>query len=175
MSNNQIVSREEQIRQGIIPVPKNNYLPARPEGSFEFRDHDRSILSSAVNAASAMMTERQMTHIVKSDDTAVTQAQASLVYSAVYAFASALITGGMILLSWSKYGRTDNRGDYALLWLLLWGLCVLIALIVNRAQGLHYSASGIAHHELDSREAIAKYAIDKHVGLIEQRWRIDQA
>ena len=171
MSN--VVSREEQIRQGLIRPP-TNYLPARPIGNFEFHDNERGILKGAVDAAGEMMTHRQMTHIVRSDDTAVTQAYASLIYSAAYAFAAALITGGIILTAWLKYGTQDNGGDYALVWLLLWGLSILAALIVNRSQGLYYSSSGIAHHEIDSRERIAMYAMDKHIELIEKRWRLDK-
>jgi hypothetical protein len=171
MSN--VVSREEQIRQGLIK-PRSNYTPAKPIGSFDFQDNDRGILKSAVDAAGEMMTHRQMTHIVRSDDTAVTQAYASLIYSAAYAFAAALITGGIILIAWIQYGADDNGGDYMLAWLLLWGLSILAALIINRSQGLHYSSSGIAHHEISSREAIARYVIDKHVELIEKRWKIDK-
>lgn len=115
-----------------------------------------------------------MTHIVRSDDTALTQVQASLVYSAAYAFAAALITGGIILTAWMQYGTGDDGSNYVVLWLLLWGLSVLIALIVNRAQGLHHSSTGIAHHEIESRERLAMYAIDRHVELIEKRWRLDQ-
>jgi len=174
MSDNQIIPYEEQIRRGLVPVPKVNYLPARAEGEIEFKDNDRATLSNAISAASQVMTERQTNYIVKSDDTAITQAKASLLYSVAYAVASALITGGLVLISWSRYGRSDNGGDYVLVWLLFWGLCILTALIVNRAQGLHYSSSGIAHHEINSRESVAKYAIDKHVELIEKRWRIDK-
>jgi len=86
----------------IVPTPKNNYLPARAEGEIEFKDNDRATLSNAISAASQVMTERQTNYIVKSDDTAITQAKASLIYSVAYAFASALITGGLVLISRSK-------------------------------------------------------------------------
>lgn len=168
-----MVTREEQVKQGLIKPPAN-YTPARAIGSFDFHDNDRGILKGAVDAAGEMMTHRQMTHIVRTDDTAVTQAYASLLYSAAYAFASALITGGIIVIAWLRYGAQDNGGDYALAWLLLWGLSVLAALIVNRSQGLHYSSAGIAHHEISSRERVAMYAMDKHIELIEKRWKIDK-
>jgi len=51
---------------------------------------------------------------------------------------------------------------------------VLVALAVNRKQGLYHSATGIAHHEIESREALARYALDKHVDLICARWNIDK-
>ena len=56
MSN--VVSREEQIRQGLIRPP-NNYLPARPIGNFEFHDNERGILKGAVDAAGEMMTKEK--------------------------------------------------------------------------------------------------------------------
>jgi hypothetical protein len=114
-----------------------------------------------------------MSHIVRSDDTAVTQAYASLIYSAAYGFAAALITAGMVLILWIKYGVAGEGGDYALLWLLLWGISILVALIINRLQGLKYSSSGIARHEIDSRERIAMYIVDKHIELIEKRWHVE--
>ena len=155
------------ITQGVkieLPQAPSEVMP---------ESKDEPVMVS-VNAAGEMMTHRQMTHIVRSDDTAVTQAYASLLYSAAYAFAAALITGGIILTAWLRYGAQDNGGDYALAWLLLWGLSILAALIVNRSQGLFYSSSGIAHHEIDSRERIAMYAMDKHIELIEKRWHLDK-
>jgi hypothetical protein len=53
--------------------------------------------------------------------------------------------------------------------MVVWGLACLGALAVNRWQGLHYSPSGIAHHEIDSRERVALHAIDRHAEIIERR------
>jgi hypothetical protein len=174
---NNRVSYEDQQAQGLVRTTSQypyRYVSAQAPGSITFTDVDRGIVNSAVTAAGEMMTHRQMTHIVRSDDTALTQAQASLVYSAAYAFAAALITGGIVLIAWLKYGINGDGDNYVVLWLLLWGLSVLIALIINRAQGLHHSSTGIAHHEIESRERLAMYAIDRHVELIEKRWRLDR-
>ena len=168
-----IVTREEQMRQGLLRPRTSTLVPARAAGNRELSDQDRSILSSSVHAAGEMISRRQMSHIVRSDDTAVTQAYASLIYSAAYGFAAALITGGMVLILWIKYGVAGEGSDYALLWLLLWGISILVALIINRLQGLKYSSAGIARHEIDSRERIAMYVVDKHVELIEKRWHVE--
>src|SRR5689334_3230018 len=108
---NNRVSYEEQQAQGLVRTQHPyRYIPAQAPGSINFTDVDRGIVDSSVTAAGEMMTHRQMTHIVRSDDTALTQAQASLVYSAAYAFAAALITGGIVLIAWLKYGATGD-GD----------------------------------------------------------------
>lgn len=171
------VSYEEQQTQGLIraasPYPYG-YVPAKPPNAIDFTDSDRGIVASSVTAAGEMMIHRQPSPIIRSDDTALMQAQASLVYSAAYAFAAALITGGIVLIAWLMYGTDSDSGHYIVLWLLLWGLAVLIALIVNRAQGLWHSPSGIAHHEIESRERLAMYAIDRHIELIEKRWRLNR-
>ncbi len=63
MRDNQIVSRPEQIQRGLLPPPSNNYITAHPVGHVEFHDHERGIMANAVNAAGAMMTQRQTTHL----------------------------------------------------------------------------------------------------------------
>jgi len=171
---NHRVSYEDQQAQGLVrTAPRPYYVPAKSHGSIDFTDVDRGIVDSSVTAAGEMMTQRQIAHVGR-DDTTLNQAKASLVYSAAYAFAAALITGGMVLIVWLTYGTDSDSGTYIVLWLLLWGLSVLIALIINRAQGLRYSSTGIAHHEIESRERLAMYAIDRHIELIEKRWRLNR-
>jgi len=164
------VTRKEQIEQGLIQPPRNNFVPATTQTNIH--DNDRGVLQSAVTAASDMVAHRQMSHFVRSDDNAVTQAQGSLLYSLAYSLAAAMITGGIILLAWAVHGGSGSR--YAIAFLVIWGICVLVALAVNRGQGLYHSSTGIAHHEITSREDLAKYAIDKHVELIRERWQLDK-
>lgn len=115
-----------------------------------------------------MIAHRQMSHLARSEDTAVTNAQASLLYSAAYAIPAAMITGGILLMAFLVLG--GDLGLYALFWLVIWGICILVALIFNRWQGLWFSPAGLDHHEIQSRERIACHTIDKHVELIEKRW-----
>lgn len=162
------ISRKEQVEKGYI-TPKN-FTP--PSTEITIHDNDRGILTSAVDAASDMVSHRQMSHFVRSDDNAVSQAQGSLLYSLAYSLAAAMITGGIILMAWIVRGGAGS--DYAIAFLVVWGICVLVALAVNRKQGLHHSATGIAHHEIESRERMGMYAIDKHVELIRERWKLDK-
>ncbi len=115
---------------------------------------------------------RQLGHSVKSDDTAITQAKASLLYSVAYAITLGVITAGVCLIGYLSEGGGGTF--YALLWLVSWGVCVLVALAVNRQQGLWFSSAGIAHHEIDSREKVAMHAIDRHIEMIEKRWEFDR-
>ena len=127
-------------------------------------------------------------HIRHQDD-AITNAKASLLYSKAIGTVAALGVTGILFLAWLTYG-----GDVAVYFgLEILGVSgvALVALVVNRGQGLHHSASGIAHHELkvqeklaarhaqtqeyeiDSRERVALYAIDRHVELVKTRWQLE--
>jgi len=79
-----------------------------------------------------------------------------------------LISGGILLLASSVLGGDERH--YALLFLILWGGCFLAALAYNRWQGLWFSPAGLEHHEIDSRERIAMFAIEQHIGLIKAKW-----
>ena len=159
------------VKQGLIQVndhADNRYVSAYGAPRYELSTTDQAMLNSVVIAASEITARRQTNHLVSSDDNAITQAQASLVYSTAYTIPIALITGGICLLGyWNEGG---GGGFYTLLWLISWGICTLIVLALNRQQGLWHSASGIAHHEIESRERVALHAIDKHIALIEKRW-----
>ena len=127
-------------------------------------------------------------HIRQNDD-ALTNAKASLLYSKAIGAVAALGVTGILFLAWLTYG--GDIGIYFGLEILGVSGVALVALVVNRAQGLHHSASGIAHHELkaqeriadrhaqvqeyaiDSAERVALHAIDRHAQLIETRWRLE--
>ena len=164
------ISYEKQEEQGLVRVAKHNYTSAYHPGEIYYNDVDRGIVNGGASAAGDMMTHRQMTHIVRSDDTALTNAKASILYSVAYSVATGFIIGAFVLYMWMT--SKDSDGNlYALLWLLAWGVSSLVALAHNRAQGLHHSSTGIAHHEIQSRENIAIYAIDRHIELIERKWK----
>lgn len=110
----------------------------------------------------------------RSDDDAMTMARATLVVSAAYIVASAMITGGLLLIAYLFRALGDAWGAYVYGGLIIWGLCVLASLYGNRRQGLHHSASGVSHHEIESRERLARHAIDVHANLLLRRWEIDR-
>jgi hypothetical protein len=165
MRKNEIVTRQEQEQMGLIPPQAGRFVPAREQNTLS--DADRSVLGSALGAGADMMTHRQQTHHAHSDDTALTNAFASLFYSLAYAVAFALITGGLLLAGWMFVGGEGQA--WLLAWLVVWGICSLAALAYNRWQGLWFSPPGIAHHEIDSRERVAMHAIDRHADIIEKR------
>jgi uncharacterized membrane protein len=108
------------------------------------------------------------------DDSAITHAKATLLISSAYIIAALMITSGLLLIVWMFRGLGDEFAAYAYAGLIIWGLCILAALFGNRKQSLHHSPTGIAHHELDSRERIAHHAIDTHASLLIRRWEIDE-
>ncbi len=164
------VTYEEQKEMGLIRESDPRFLPAKPQTPHHLSNTDQTLLSDAVGAAAEMTVRHPIGHLVRSDDTAVTQAKASLLYSVAYAVAAGLITAGICFIGYLYEG---SGGDfYALLWLVSWGVCILVALAFNRRQGLWFSSSGIAHHEIESRERVAMHAIDRHVALIEARWKL---
>jgi hypothetical protein len=108
------------------------------------------------------------------DDSAITHAKATLLVSSAYVLAAGMITGGLLLIAFLFRALGDGWGAYTYGGLLLWGICILAVLWGNRRQSLHHSPTGIAHHELDSRERIARHAIDTHADLLLKRWEIDR-
>lgn len=127
-------------------------------------------------------------HIRHQDD-AITNAKASLLYSkAIILVVSIGITAILFLVYLDQGG---DLGIYFGIELVSLSGAALVALLYNRHQGLHHSASGIAHaelrtqtkianrhaevqeYEIDSRERIALHMIDKHAELIEKRWELE--
>ena len=149
------VTYEEQKDLGLIRESAPRFLPAKTHNPRELSTTDQNLLSNAVHAAAEMTARRQMGHLVRSDDTAITQAKASLLYSVAYAFAAALITGAICFVGYLNEG--GGGAFYTVVWLFFWGASVLAALAINRHQGLWHSSTGIAHHEIESRERVATY------------------
>lgn len=151
-------------------------LPRRPDSFITPYRHDditaneQGVITSSLSAAGAVMAHRQMAHLARSEETPITNAFASLFYSIAYSVAGAMITGGLLFLAYNLIG--GEEGLYVLIWLVLWGVCLLAALVYNRWQGLWFSPAGLDHHEIDSRERIAMYGIDRHLTLLERKWQI---
>lgn len=110
----------------------------------------------------------------RQDDTAITHAQATLIVAAGYLVGFLLITVGLIVLAYIFRLLGSDAAVYFLAGLILWGFLNLVALAVNRGQGLWHSPSGIAHHEIDSRERIAELAIRTHAELLKERFRAER-
>src|SRR5678816_1732044 len=90
------ITIEEQERLGLRdPKPANYVVPYSPG---EITAHEQGVIGSALSAAGTVMSGRQMSHLAKSDDTALTNAFASLFYSLAYSVAGALISGGLLIL-----------------------------------------------------------------------------
>lgn len=110
----------------------------------------------------------------RQDDDAITHAKATLLISAAYIVAAAMITTGLLLIVWLFRGLGDGWATYAYTGLIVWGVACLLALWGNRRQALHHTPSGIAHHELDVRERVARHAIDTHADLLIRQWEIER-
>jgi hypothetical protein len=104
-----------------------------------------------------------------SQDNAVTLAQGSLWYSAVYmaVFAVVVAAGGGLV--WWMRPKVDLF-LVVLVALLAWGLASYAILSYNREQGLHHSPTGVEHHRLDVQETVALHVIDSNVYLLERKW-----
>lgn len=148
----------------------DRFVPARP--GRELTDAERSVLQASLGAGADMMTHRQQTHHAGSTDNAITLAVGSLIYSGAIALAAALITAGVVFLAYMTLG--GDGGRWAVVWLVLWGLGVLAALLWNRRQGLYHSPAGLAHHEIDSRERVALETMHRHADIIERRLELEQ-
>ena len=162
-----MITIEEQEEMGVRRPSSRTYIT--PYSRSEITPSEREVMGQVVTAAGQMISHRQMSHLARSDDTAITHAIASLIYSVAMGSAAALITAGILFIAYNFLG--GEEGLYAIAWLVTWGICILLALLRNRHQGLWHSATGIAHHEIDSRERIAMHAIDRHIDLLEKRWK----
>jgi hypothetical protein len=108
----------------------------------------------------------------RQDDNAITHAKATLLVSAAYIAAAGMITLGLLLIVWLFKGLGERFAPYAYTGLVVWGVACLLALWGNRRQALHHTPSGIAHHELDVRERVARHAIDTHAELLIRQWEL---
>lgn len=110
----------------------------------------------------------------RQDDDAITHARATLLIAAAYILAAGMITLGLLLIVWLFRGLGERFAPYAYVGMIVWGLCILAALWGNRRQSLYHSPTGIAHHELDIRESIARHAIDTHANLLLRQLEVNK-
>ncbi|GIV77451.1 MAG: hypothetical protein KatS3mg050_1845 [Litorilinea sp.] len=102
----------------------------------------------------------------RQEDDALTQAKATLLVALAYIVAFAMITAGLMLIVWMFRGLGDSFAGYAYAGLLLWGVLALLALAINRRQGLRHSPPGIALREIEMRERVALTALQLHAQLL---------
>jgi hypothetical protein len=164
-----VVTIEEQEELGVRRPSSRTYVT--PYSRSEITPSEREIMGQAVSAAGQMMSHRQMTHLARSEENPIQNAVASLIYSAAYGFAGALITGGLLVLLFIAFG--GNEEVYLILFFIFWGICWMAAFYLNRKQGLYHSPSGLEHAEIQSRERIAKFVVKEYIGLLEKKWRLD--
>jgi hypothetical protein len=145
----------------------NTFVPALPTRT------PQTITTLAPIEVGNLLPQAAQTGHARQDDDAITHAKATLLVASAYIIAAGMITLGLLLIIWLYRGLGEGWGLYTFTGLIVWGLCVLASLWGNRKQSLWHSPSGIAHHELDSRERLARHAIDTHAHLLLKRWEID--
>lgn len=124
------------------------------------------------------------------NDDPITNAQASLLYSVAYGVAAALVIFALLLLAVFRFGVAIDFLDGLGIEICVTGLVTIIAMAINRQQGLNHSAPGIERLQLReeskqhdrtmdveeeriaSQERIAMHAIDTHARLLEKRWQL---
>lgn len=147
----------------------SGYVPAHSRDDFR-REHV-DVLKNGVTMAGDVMGHRQQTHHAASSDNAMTHSLASLTYSGAYGVVFLVVTA---LLGWLAWVKLDADPVWVVAIVgVLWGCATYYALAYNREQGLHHSASGIAHAEIDSRERVAIHAIDAHLRIVEKQLGLD--
>lgn len=154
------------------PVQAYRETFVQPYHPHELTRDESELLGVSTRMAGEIMSRRQMNALVRSDDSAVTHATGSLIYSLAFIPIMALVTGAMMLFAcWALDG---DGWLFFMLWLFVWGLSCLGALLLNRRLGLRYSAGGIAHAEIESRERVALYVVDRHIEMLERKMGLRQ-
>lgn len=128
--------------------------------------------------------ERDSKHIRHTDDPLL-NAKASKLYGREIGIWGSVGITGLLFMAWLNYG--GDAATYIGFEILGVSGAMLLALVVNRHQGLKYSAPGIAHAEIKadvklgrihaeveierirSQERVATHAIDKHTELLAKR------
>lgn len=131
------------------------------------------IVSRGQQAAYALAAQETHSSHIRQTDDAMSHAQASLLYSRAYSLAAGMVTAGLLLTIYLFAG--GGLGWYFFTGLLVWGVAILAILHRNRVQGLYHSSTGVAHHDIDARADVAKYAIDRHCQMLEKKWGVRDA
>jgi len=112
-------------------------------------------------------------HHTRQDDDAMIAAKSTLLIASAYIIAAAMITLGLMIIIFMFRGLGEGAALYFFTGIIVWGVCILLALFGNRRQSLHHSSSGLGHAEIQSRERLAKYVVDQHAAMLMRRWEID--
>lgn len=153
---------------------ERNWVPALPaviaKRQPELTAVEGEIVGRGQMMPAMMAKEAHTSHIRQTDD-AITQSQASLLYSTAYIKIFGIVTGALLAIIYVAHG--GDLWVYFFAGLLSWGVAGLIILAVNRWQGLHHSSIGVAHAQIAATERVAIYAIDRHCTMLERKWGID--
>lgn len=162
--------------QQLQPQRYDTYVPALPmqreREPTPLSPIEGEIIARGSQFAGQLMTTRTPAADIQTHDSAMTHAKASLLYSVAYSAPAAMITAGLLLIVWMYKGGPG--GPYFFAGLIVWGVAFLAALYGNRAQGLHHSATGVAHAEIAAKTEVAIYAIDRHCQMLESKWQADR-
>lgn len=185
--NENFVSYEEQLRSGLVPPPRKNFVSVPKDNVRVMTPHESAAFGTITQVQPAQASQRREfvqldnTHSghVRHDDNPVINAQASLLYSAAYIAVFFMALLAMLIIT----DLADGDG-LAFFGILIGGTSIfaLGILAVNRAQGLKHSATGIAHAEVKTRvqmndrnAQVDEYQIDadKEVKLAEVAGRVE--
>ena len=188
VTDDEVSSREPAKHQRAIQP----YVPARRTQE-QIRLSAEDVPTPTVQAQPiylpALPQSTRSGHVRQTDDP-ITNARASLLYGHVIGFWSFVIFSAGLFYLWTQ--GTLFNGELVISEAFVLAVCMMVALVVNRNQGLHHSATGIAHHEIKSTKAmnhdnndvekfriekqaeVASHAIDKHAELLEKKWLIEQ-
>jgi hypothetical protein len=158
MSDENRVTREEQEQMGLLRRTANFVAPPfRSQAIVRRMSADETTALTAITQSAAQPSHAiqlpsiDSTHTSHTRDvsTPVEHAKASLLYSVAIMAVSAFVIGALLILSGVCEG---DPGAFFGLEIVGTGVVGMIALAVNRLQGLHHSATGIAHAEVKTRE-----------------------
>lgn len=101
---------------------------------------------------------------VRHVDDPITNAKASLLYSSVYVLVVAILVGALLILAAVQLELGIDFWTGLGIEITATGLAALYILYKNRGQGLHHSATGIAHAEIKTKgQMFATQAeVEKH-------------
>ena len=105
-----------------------------------------------------------------SHDDALTLATASLLYSRAYMWVFGVVISALLAIAWVVVRDDAMLAVLIVVGVVSWGWSSYSILSHNREQGLHHSPTGIEHARIESQVELGKYAIDKHIYILERQW-----
>jgi len=165
--------------------PKTSYLPAtRPNRVRQMSQAESAAMQSLMQPTPVSGQVIQLpgklppshtSHSRHTDDP-ITNAKAALLYSAAYGAVFGILIGALLILAAIELALGLSGWEYIGIELGVTAAVTIIAMAVNRQQGLHYSAPGLEHAQIKAetkqhnRSAeVEEYRIDadKEVRLAE--------